>query len=541
MSDYQDSFKKLATRGTPLGAMALIEDVEAQIHRPETGSAAPRRRRLRGLAVAATAFVVVLASGLALGWFRTPNDFVIGDDNPIEWTEVEPNEFFFPRVVVGPGGFLRTSHRIGPDVGGWALSADGRTWQNVSIPVVGTGFSFAVGLATTEERWFLVLADKNEDLTAWTSIDGLNWERSDWPSELATTFDDVYGSASGFVAQSSDPFDTGPGLWSSTDGNTWVRLADTFPAGAHRGTLEVTAGGFIAVSERQNFAEPISVYVSQNGTTWTEGKIVLPPEFDEPPVRFWPGTIEYVGGLWIAVGEINRASADPVLYSWTSSDGASWVPQGIVTIGVSDGRALTLGEVTVIGDYLAAATSLVPIETYEGVRQAAGAVISTGEIWISRDGKVWEPTLRSDQEIDTFAGRVTESGSVIGIWISHPPQSIDSPNDTPVETTMAIQPDPQELDPAGLTLQDQILEDGTVTLQEYEQALEGWQLCMEDRGLFAEFELNARGTLTSRSYGGSDDPSGALEEPVMAACETSYLRQVEEGINRQSQSPSTSP
>ena len=106
---------------------------------------------------------------------------------------------------------------------------------------------------------------------------------------------------------------------------------------------------------------------------------------------------------------------------------------------------------------------------------------------------------------------------------------------------MAIQPDPQELDPAGLTLQDQILEDGTVTLQEYEQALEGWQLCMEDRGLFAEFELNARGTLTSRSYGGSDDPSGALEEPVMAACETSYLRQVEEGINRQSQSPSTSP
>jgi len=95
-----------------------------------------------------------------------------------------------------------------------------------------------------------------------------------------------------------------------------------------------------------------------------------------------------------------------------------------------------------------------------------------------------------------------------------------------VVTTAAPVPQ-QELDPAGLELQSEILADGKVTREEYEQAYQGWKTCMEERGLLsATFEIQPTGGAATE-YGSPDPNAGEAED---AACRASYVDRVDEAL-----------
>ena len=73
---------------------------------------------------------------------------------------------------------------------------------------------------------------------------------------------------------------------------------------------------------------------------------------------------------------------------------------------------------------------------------------------------------------------------------------------------------PQELDPAGLELQAEILADDKVTREEYEQALEGWKDCMENHGMVdVSFEIEPL-----------EHPAGAKGARMVAGADHSRVR-----------------
>ena len=524
MIRYEDAFEILATRGTPEGAAALLARLERELSEP-AATVVPQRRGLPGFAVAAIAFLLVLALGVVWALLRPGGSGDVVDDPGVEWIELDSGAVLPESVSAGPGGLIRWPRFVRPGDPGLRFSADGQDWVESSLPEdPESGFIRTVTSST--DRWLVLVEARDNTLRGWTSSDGVRWTTVVWPGTLGETLDEVVGSAGGFLAVSRDPFGSGTSLWWSSDGADWSQLDGTGPTDVNTANLQGTRGGVVWVPfEVRGPSQP--VFHSVDGSEWVEGLIELPPDLATSDAELSLEVIEHLSDRWIAIGEVRSAAANPVLQAWTSPDGVSWVPQAVPDFGVVEDRAVAVSAAAIIGDRLVVAPSTVPLGVYEdGTIGGIGEVTSTGELWSTGDGVQWSRVVRSDAEIESIAGTVSSDGTTVGVWLRRPESQ---QSDEPVVVTTAPPVEPQELDPAGFDLQDEILADGAVTLEEFQQALEGWKRCMEERGItHVSFEIDRQGG-HSRGYGSPTPTAGEAED---AACAASYLNRVEAAVGQ---------
>lgn len=525
MNNYDEAFEALANRGAPAGATALLERIDLELADPGRAPTAAPRRRWSGPILAAAVFIAILGVGLTWNLLLAPSGDVAHQPDPeIDWIEIS-GDAFHNSVVAGPGGFIKVPIFIEPNGPGPEFSTDGTSWTAVSLP--GLERSALRQIAVSNASWLMIL-DDGDAPRAWASTDAAEWASVEWPDGLQGRVQYVAGFESGFVATSADPFGSGPGYWLSADGLNWTRADDKAPENSLFVDVIDAGGRVIWLPNRTDQTSPVDFYHSADGLTWSQGTIELPEELASGSHRWSLEALQYVDGLWIAVGEVRRADADPIIHAWTSLDGATFTARGIVDFGDIGGKAVTLSrfDVARVDGWLLVAPGLVPVaESEDGIRQGQGQVVSTGQVWATQDGVSWTKVLQTDGEVQSIAARVAAERGIVGIWVRHPSQDGDQ---QPVVTT-ATPVDPQEMDPEGLELQRQILADGEVTLEELTMAFDGWKACMEERGLIeVAFEIDPTGGV-SYEYGSSDRSGGEAED---AACYASYVTDVVDAVPR---------
>lgn len=322
-----------------------------------------------------------------------------GESRPSGWsivpTEGGLGEGVFRSVAAGSGGLLAIG---GPGV--W-MSVDGVAWTRVSTEqfggegatnVVGGGPGWvAVGrgvwISDDGLDWVRVseadgleirsvvaggpgLVAVGEDVTVWTSVDGIVWTRS--PQDDATLggsfqsdlhMADVAVGGPGLVAVGTDRSgpDADAAVWTSVDGLSWTRVPHdeiVFGGSGNQLLNSVIAGGpgLVAVGAERSASQQAVVWTSVDGLTWTR----VPP--DESG-RLDAGQMNSVAvtdsGLvavgWVGwVGGTNSEAA-----VWTSVDGIDWsrVPHdpeamgnGVIWDVISTERGLiAVGEVGTAG------------------------------------------------------------------------------------------------------------------------------------------------------------------------------------------------
>ncbi|MCP4306289.1 MAG: hypothetical protein GY926_10770 [bacterium] len=515
------AFEKLASRGTPTGAAALLARAEDTIS--EVGHLVePPRRRWSGLTVAAAVFATVLAFGGLWALLARQGDDAAIDEFGVEWIELIDQTGMREALTAGPGGFIYPP--FGAARGALEFSPSGRDWVEVELPGL-EGFAFVQSAGATNDTW-VVTVEQNDAVKTWVSSDGQTWSPVVWPDSIGDTVRRVVASGGGLMAVSEDIFGEGSTLWWSVDGASWEPIEGNLPGDVDDAVLSGTGAGIVWIPRDANEGSSQEIFHSVDGVSWIEGIVELPAEMRESPTQLSLATVEYVGDQWIALGEVDRTGAEPVVYAWTSVDGIEWTARGIPEFGLVADRAVSLAwrQSAVIGDVYVVAPSTVPItERDDGIVTANGGVISTGELWATNDGVSWARVLKTSDEIVAITGSVTTDRQAIGIWMRKP-RPIGE--ETVVETTAMPVP-PQDLDQAGLNLQDEMLDDGVVTEDEFRRALEGWKACMEQRGVTGvHFEINQRG-----GYGtGYDSPPELSGEVEDAVCRASFLDKVETAL-----------
>ncbi len=524
MSRYEVAFETLATRGTPVGAAALLERAGREVSEPLV-ALVPRRRGLPGFAVAVIVFMVVLAFGVVWAVVRPGGSGDVVHDPRVEWIELDSGAVLLESVSAGPGGLVRWPRFARPGDSVLQFSADGRDWVEIALREDAEG-AFVRTVTSSTDRWLVLIEARDNTLQAWTSPDGVTWTAVVWPGTLGETLDEVVGSGRGFLAVSRDPFGAGTTLWWSSDGADWSQLDGTGPTDVNAANLRGTTGGVVWVPfDAKGPSQP--VFHSVDGAEWVEGLIELRSELASSDAELSLEVVEHLGGRWIAIGQARSVAADPVLQVWTSPDGVTWVPQAVPDFGVVEDRAVVISASAIVGDRLVVAPSTVPLGAFEDrTIGGIGAWTSTGELWSTGDGVLWSRVVRSDAEIESIAGTASSDGATVGVWVRRPESQ---QRDEPVVVTTATPVEPHELDQAGLELQDEILADGAVTREEYLRALEGWKTCMEERGItHVSFEIDRQGG-ASRSYGSPTPTAGEAED---AACAASYLNSIEAAVRQ---------
>jgi hypothetical protein len=526
---YEEKFEMMANRGKPVGPIALLDRVQA----PPAATRTPDGRRFRGLAVAAATFVVVLIGGLLLGWFRAPLDFITGTDGLINWTEIEGPA----RLVGGPGGIIRIDYDETAQSPVVEFSPDGREWT----PTEGLTFDPRVGVRevlTSGATWLLLSTD-NKTVVAQASTDGITWSKVDFPDALTNAFESIAGSPGGFMATTYDVFEPGSTFWWSSDGRLWADVTSTFPGDPREGQLWGSNGGILWSAANRFLATqfPLKMYVTNDGTNWTERTIDPAPGMLDARSDTYVQLVEHIGDQWIAILQINKVDADPDLVVWASVDGNEWRSLGVVPFGNRSGYAVSIDRsyiapANAVEPHLIVAPFITPVDGASGeIRSFSGSSIGMGEVWMTSDGRTWHRELKIKGMIDSYAVTETGDGSLAGVWGRVPEFELvaDAPDGTspPVVMTTQFQPDAQDIDPVGQALQDSILADGTVTRDEFEQAADGWKTCMQGFGFdAADYEIYPSG---GWSRGWSADPYEGDSQDAL--CNANYVARVLDGIN----------
>jgi hypothetical protein len=477
---------------------------------PVTVFSRSRRRRLRPILAFIVSFAAVLTVGLAGGWIGGSGDGA--SPTGVFWHRVELD--FVLETASGPGGFVATG--VPAEQGVW-LSADGVSWSQSSLPA--SDGAFVESILSTTDGW-LIVGGNDEARLAWWSEDGRVWSQVDWPTAFEDSIQTIISSGEYFFALSNDVFDEGTTLWRSSDALTWTEI----PAGPitpTSGFLEGVSGGLV-------FRDEANVWVSTDGNTWTPATLESPSELGEG--RPLVVAVERLGNGWLAFIEVVRVDQDPVLAVMSSVNGEAWEFEGIPPFGQIEGLAAGIEATGTIGDRLV----VIPVETPtstqdDGTVVANGFVRNSGQVWSTTDGSNWALELSEGQDLFHVDGAVVD-GRPIGIWVGlggETEETLQTPvvTTTPsVVTTTAAMPD-EPVDPDGLEFQAGVIEDGTVTFEEFEQAAEHWKTCMEEHGVTdVEYTIHRSGGMSS-SYA-SPSPDGERENAISNLCDESWLNQV---------------
>jgi len=487
MSTHIEALERMATRGTPVGSDALIRDIDVSLADRPMAQRTKRGRRVPGPVWGAAVAALVLVAGVAGGWLIGPSEEV--SPSGVVWKRLEVTGDVHD-VASGPGGFL--SFGV-PAVQGIWFSPDGESWSRSQLP--GSESAFIESVLATRDRW-LVYGQDGAGRVAWWSEDGLTWTQLDFPEEIDETIQHITATRGYFFALSRDVFDEGTTLWRSENGDTWTEIP-TGPVTGTSGFLDGTRGGLVLRDE-----DVISI--STDGIDWITA--TLDPTADLGPGTVRIDAVEFVGSRWLAIVEVERTDQTPVLALLSSGDGRTWAFAGIPPF--EDDMLLGLQIATTVGDRLAVASN-------------------TGDVWSSADGVDWVLELTTGRHILDITGALVD-GRPTGLWIGVGDQTRPDDQDPPVVTTTQDMPD-EPLDPEGLEFQATVTEDGVVTLEEFEQALESWKTCMEEHGVTeVEYSIEQTGGWSS-SYA-SPSPDGAVETAFDNLCRASWVDQVAEEL-----------
>jgi hypothetical protein len=432
---------------------------------------------------------IVIGAGLVGGWIAGQSDDV--SSSGVLWKRVEAAEGLAD-VASGPGGLLSVSFSATRGV--W-FTADGASWTHSQLP--DSDSAFVESVLATHDRW-LVNGSDGESRMAWWSEDGRIWTQVEWPTEIAQTIQEVTATPEHFFVVSRDVFGEGTTLWRSEDAETWAEIP-TGPVTGTSGFLEGTDGGLV-------LRDGAIVSISADGTTWSTATLAPPSDLGADTA--WIVSVDHIGDRWIAVIAVEQADQDPALAVMSSVDGELWNYEGIPRFSGGDDFAPGLQTTATIGDRLV-------------VFQ-----MQTRQVWSTTDGVNWVRELSTDQDIIDVDGAIID-GQPVGVWIGIGDQNSDtvtSVQEPEVVTTVADMPD-EPVDPEGLEFQAAVTEDGIVTLEEFEQALENWKTCMEEHGVTdVEVSVDRAGGWSS-GYA-SPSPDGAVENALSNLCEASWVTQV---------------
>jgi hypothetical protein len=280
--------------------------------------------------------VVTLADGglVAVGYVYPgwhPAAWTSKDGETWSVQDMGTTEFTFPvSVTVADDGTIVAVGRSGSRPMAWT-SADGRTWQRREVAILGDG-SVAERMTTVipTPDGFLAGGSVGPELFErharfWTSPDGVTWTPV---ADDASAFADAEVRAivrhdSGLIAVGvvgAAQQITGSLAWTSADGLKWERVdSPDLAKGRTVAIAEAPFGGVVAVGSGLD-EQQAEAWTSPDGRSWT----IAPPE----PSRQYPGKIRMtdviaVGEQLIGVGNyvgLQRGTA----ISWVSTDGMHW-------------------------------------------------------------------------------------------------------------------------------------------------------------------------------------------------------------------------
>jgi hypothetical protein len=491
-------------RSTLLDAGSRIDVATQQAAQPFTVAAPRKRRRFRPILAFVMSLAAVLALGLAGGWIGGSGDGA--SPTGVIWHRVEGPDFA-TMAASGPGGFVSAGWSA--EQGVW-LSSDGVSWSQSMLPV--SDGMFIESILSTNDRW-LIAGGNDEARPAWWSEDGQDWSQVEWPTALEGTIQTIASTGEYFFVLSRDAFGDGTTLWRSSDAEIWTEIP-TGPVRANSGFLEGTPGGLV-------FRDEDELSISTDGTTWATATLTAPSEVGEGRVRV--EAVESLGNRWLVFIEVERVGQVPALVVLSSVNGEVWELEGIPPFGQLEGLAAGIEATGTIGDRLVVIPDETPTSTQDdGTVVADGLVRNTGQIWSTSDGSEWALELSKDQHLFQVDGAIIDD-QPIGIWVGRGSETEHTPDASVVVTTAAMPDEP--LDPDGLEFQAEVTEDGTVTLEEFEQAAEHWKTCMEEHGVTdVEYTVDRTGGF-SYSYA-SPSPDGDLENAIDNLCIESWVTQV---------------
>ena len=258
-------------------------------------------------------------------------------------------------------------------------SADGLTWSAVpDSPALanadGSGNAEMNAVLRTGSRFVAVGiawgGASGQHGAAWTSTDGVSWQRATL-TDPGDSMRDVVVGGPGLVAVGTGVAGPLPraAIWTSPDGSIWTRVADgPLFENAMISAVVTGPGGLIAVGsalEPATGALRPMVWTSDDGLAWRAATIEGEPVPSGPPQAFEGSMMRDVIGLadgWLAVGSDLEIRTDGALENavlWTSRDGAAWtrlpyepIFQGGISSTFEFGAAIAAqrdGEILVLG------------------------------------------------------------------------------------------------------------------------------------------------------------------------------------------------
>jgi hypothetical protein len=271
------------------------------------------------------------------------------------------------RIEVLPDGLLA----IGGPWGGPAVpsgstprptlwrSTDGLAWRRLadSPAFAGTGgpygwFDSIAGVAPGRTGLVAVGATNEGDMSAfdaeaWTSPDGVSWQRAVVSGAKDAAMNDVAPGPGGFVAVGIDGHTSGgtqmvgsrgAAVWTSADGKRWTRLpTEADFAGAEMTRVIAGPSGYLAVgrdmpaaSVRQSTWPGPPIWISADGTHWERvvADIGAPRTGGDVTGLAWTGH-EYVMAVGCCSG-FNGIATSPDGRSWTAAELQAPAPGGAI-------------------------------------------------------------------------------------------------------------------------------------------------------------------------------------------------------------------
>jgi len=305
------------------------------------------------------------------GWLRIDFDPALtGDATPV--------------AALGDQGIVAIAgcHRSGPS--DWFpmwVSEDGAVWERASGPTA----TCLGGLVATEFGWVTWAGSD-----VFVSTDGRTWERLDgpwadepgWTQFVATNFTITTVVRS----RAAENETTTASLWTTTDGVTWEAHPESAAVFDSSDVTKVISGGpglvAVGASPGGEFVPTAAVWTSADGASWT---LVSPHGEGYAEATIFD--VKIAGPGYVAVGTDWKGAA-----FWSSDDGTTWTRGSNTSEPVPEFGHLVAQDITLIDGTVYAS----------GFIWEADAASALPRLWMSPDGKTWEPA-----DYAAYAGRLT--------------------------------------------------------------------------------------------------------------------------------------
>jgi hypothetical protein len=281
-----------------------------------------------------TDVVATPAGGLsAIGYVPpdwTPTAWTSSDGQAGSLHPIGPTPFTFPVALASGGAGLVAVGRSGSRPVAWT-SADGVAWTERSVPVVDAAVAERMTSIVVGPHGFVAGGSAGPELfdrhaRFWTSTDGSSWTAA--PDDAAAFADAEVRAIStfdgGFVAVGvvgSVQQRTGAVAWTSRDGMAWQRIDDPTLTGGL--TVALTAapfGGLVAVGSDLDRREA-AAWTSPDGAHWTRAP--SEPSRVHGGGYAWMTDVMAIGDEVVGIGEdqgLQRGTGT----AWVSRDGSHW-------------------------------------------------------------------------------------------------------------------------------------------------------------------------------------------------------------------------